>query len=150
MSSQARLGFVAIVITAGLFLAVGVGLFLAASSSRSPSRSSSPESVDNSRPKTNPAQPSTKSKYPYPECEAILALLDKNENDPRSIEIVKWEERMLVSSGTGPRLTPGLTFKDYPRITVRYRSRNDFGALAIKRTSFLFDTRWQVCPVLGP
>ncbi len=61
------------------------------------------------------------SEYPYPECEAVVTWLRDNTGHPESVQIIEWGPRELA------RL-PG-----YANITVKYRAKNAYGAMAVSR-----------------
>ena len=94
-----------------------------------------PHDAETSRP-AQPAQTSpvhtpsvkTAGSDPWPECAAIREWFRSHAADPASIEIVQWEKR-FPNSYDGPS---GVT------IQVRYRGKNQFGALAIERHFFAF------------
>jgi hypothetical protein len=77
---------------------------------------------------TTKAAPTAQNHDPWPECAAVRDWFRENAADPDSIEIVKWEERFQNPWDKPPAWT----------IRVRYRGKNQFGALAISTHFFVF------------
>src|SRR5258707_1124482 len=67
---------------------------------------------------------------PYPECPAIREWLRTHVSDPSSVEIVEWEERRTYEN------VDVVANRNNVQVVVRYRNRNEFGALQIKRATF--------------
>lgn len=69
--------------------------------------------------------------YPYPECQACMDWLQENANDPKSIEIIRWNR--LTSTPKDPWPNPKTI-----RIDVGFRARNQYGAIGVFNYSFFF------------
>lgn len=78
------------------------------------------------------AAPPAAPRYPWPECAAVVAYLKENAGDAESVQIIKWESRVVTEKDPN-RLTGGMVI-----ISLKFRSKNRLGALAVNRGNFYF------------
>ncbi len=111
-----KLGLIAVGIVAIAAVVGVVIVFVASSSTAPPSESQRAKNV------------AWKPGSPPPEADMILKWLAENSNDPKSVEVVAWENRIVRPADA----------KDGGSVSVilKYRSRNGVGAITIKREEF--------------
>lgn len=98
---------------------------------------------------SHPGPHSSKSDYPYPECEFCVQWLKENIGDPASLEIIQWIDRKEFVHGPAvyekrggqkvlARYDSNGPMEHELTIKVKFRAKNTVGAMMVDRRLFHF------------
>lgn len=140
-ASKGKAGLVTVMIAGGLVIAC-VGVVAVATMNGGEDKTgkrAEPVTKQGQRPealtpaKTDPVKTtgpvSGKDKDPWPECSLVRKWFEENLPDPKTLEIINWDSRVITEK-PGPRTVHPAPAEGTATILVKIRTKNKFGALS--------------------